>query len=121
MAAGGDSPGSNRNSRLYPRFECFASVRVSDEGQTVLLKTRNVSLGGVLLEASAKDKRLLPVGKVLQVVLFKAMDEEDRGVAVTAGVVRHDPDAVALVWNVTDPDTAWDLADLIEKLKPRAK
>jgi PilZ domain len=118
MAAGGDSPGSRNNVRLYPRFECFASVKVSDEGASVLLKTRNVSLGGVLLEAGAREKRLLPLGKAIQVVLFKAMDEDERGVTVSAGVVRHDADGVALAWNATDPDTAYDLADLIEKLKP---
>jgi hypothetical protein len=113
------------NKRRHPRFELFASVELHKDGETVILPARNLSLGGVSLEADGNDLGRFAVGTVIDVLIFDAVDETTPPVRAPAKVLRHDRIAgkgvgsMALMWNATDPKVSELLAALLHKLKPR--
>ena len=112
----------SKNKRKHPRFELFASVELRQEGETVVLPARNLSLGGVSLDADGHDLRRFPDGMIIDVLIFDAQDENNPPVRSPARVVRHDRDGtMALMWNATDPRVAELLASLLTKLQPRRK
>ena len=108
-----------RNTRRHPRFELFASVELHQDSETVVLPARNLSLGGVLLAGDGHDLSLFAVGTVIDVLIFDALDEHTPAVRASAKVLRHQGDAMALMWNATDPRVAEQLAGLLQKLKPK--
>ena len=114
-----DAP--KKNTRRHPRFELFASVELHRGDETVILPARNLSLGGVSLDADGHDLSRFEVGVVIDVLIFDAVDETTPPVRSPARVLRHDETGLALMWNATDPKVADVLATFLRKLQPRRK
>ena len=51
-----------KESRAHPRFEIFASVEIRHGEDTLVLPARNVSLGGLYLQASKSDLTRIKAG-----------------------------------------------------------
>jgi hypothetical protein len=113
---------ASKNKRKHPRFELFAFVELRQEKETVVLPARNLSLGGVSIDADGHNLGRFPQGTVLDLAIFDAQDETTPPVRSPARVLRHDPDgSMALMWNATDPRVTEQLASLLGKLRPRKK
>jgi PilZ domain len=113
---------ASKNKRKHPRFELLAFVEVQKEQGTVVLPARNLSLGGVSVDADGHDLRRFPDGMILDLAIFDAQDQTAPPVRSPARVLRHDPDgSMALMWNATDPRVIEQLASLLGRLHPRKK
>jgi hypothetical protein len=112
-------PPPPRPERRHPRFELLASVELHTGAETLILPARNLSLGGVFLGNDGHDLKRFRIGMTLEVLVFDGVDEEKPPVRSTAQVVRHQPDGMALMWQSDDPETALQLAQLLETLKPK--
>jgi hypothetical protein len=95
----------------------FASVELEQNGETVILPARNISLGGVYLEADGHDLGEFAVGDALDVLVFDAVNEGQRPVRLPAQVVRQDDRGMALMWASTDADAALQLATLLSTMQ----
>jgi hypothetical protein len=100
-------------------MELYAAVRIELADETLILYARNISLGGVALEAELRELEQLPVGTTHEVLLFDAANEEIKPLALVGVVVRHDLTGFAMMWTNTDAETAFALASLLSRLKPR--
>ena len=85
---------------------------------TVVLPARNISLGGLFLDADDKKLKGFAVGDVVEVQLFELSEEGESAVRADASVIRNDGKGLALSWASTDPVMARKLADLLERLNP---
>jgi hypothetical protein len=113
--------GKYKVTRRHPRYELFASVELRQDAETVILPARNLSLGGVNVDADGHDLSRFPDGMIIDVLIFDAQDEATQPVRSPARVLRHEKGAMALMWNATDPHVAEQLAALLTKLQPRKK
>jgi len=109
---------AKRDKRRHPRRALLASVEVTLAKGTLLLPVRNLSLGGVSLAGAGADLARLELGAILPVQVFDISDGTRAPVRASARVMRHDRDAVALMWTGDDPRTMTELAELLEALKP---
>jgi hypothetical protein len=105
--------------RRHPRLELFAAVRVAVDDETLVLYARNVSLGGIALDATAEELEHFPPGSEHEVMLFDAADEKRPPVNLRGHVVRHDADGLALMWSSTTAAAAAGIGRLLGALKPR--
>jgi hypothetical protein len=115
------SSSASKNKRKHPRLDLFATVELSAREETVVLRVRNLSLGGVSLGAGGKNLGRFADGMVVDVLIFDAEDASLPPVRSPARVLRHDPDgSVALTWNATDPRVLEQLASLLDKHASRS-
>jgi hypothetical protein len=112
-------PPPKKDKRRHPRRELFAAVELRGGNVTLILPARNLSLGGVLLAADGNDLGRFAVGDVLPVQIIDITDGTRRPVRATARIMRHDADAMALMWTGDNPRTTVELAALLEALRPR--
>ena len=108
----------DKDLRVHPRYELFASVEVHADDVTLVLPARNISLGGIYLAADGNDLDALPVDEEVEIMVFDALDEGETAVRAMAKIVRRDREGVALTWATTDPIVARKLAGLLERLTP---
>jgi len=107
-----------KESRVHPRFELFASVELRHGAEALVLPARNISLGGLYLDADGNDLSRIKAGDIVGIMLFDAIDEGKPALHADARVLRHQGAGVALAWAWTDPDVASKLASLLERLNP---
>ena len=105
--------------RRHERFELFASVKLETVVETLVLSARDISLGGVRLEANEALRVHLPLGSRHEIMVFDACDAEVPPVHLEAQVMRHDSVGVALMFVLPSPVTLRRLGKLLESLKPR--
>ncbi len=92
-------------------------MQLNRGADTVVLPARNISLGGLLIDADGKLKGF-SVGDVVEVQLFDMSEDGESAVRADASVIRNDGKGLALSWASTDPVTARKLADLLQRLNP---
>ncbi len=109
-------PPPKKDLRVHPRYELFATVELRRGEETLVLPARNISLGGLYLEADGNDLSQIAPGEIVEIMLFDAIDEGRVEVRADAQVLRHQPDGIALTWASTDPIIARKLAALLERL-----
>jgi hypothetical protein len=111
------TPPPKREQRRYPRFELFAHVQLKRDRELLMLTTRNLSLGGLLLAAEGHDLSGFPVGSNVDVQLFTTADQQRPTVCGPARIVRHEKDAVALAWTTLDPRVTQVLITMLAALQ----
>lgn len=111
------APPQPKDARRHPRFELFASVELERDGETVILPARNISLGGVYLEADGHDLGEFAVGGAVAVQVFDAVNESQPPVHLDGHVVRHDGTGMALMWAPSDPQAALQLGRLLNSMQ----
>ena len=104
--------------RRHPRYELFTSVRVPGGDETVVLYTRNISLGGVALATDGTALSQWPVGSLHELLIFDVADETVEPLRATGMVVRQSEEGIALMWSGDDPPDAQRLARLFEGRRP---
>lgn len=119
MPASPPPPPSRADTRRHPRLELYASVELHAERETLILPARDISLGGVYLEADGHDLNSFRDGSPLYVQVFDALDEKSQPVRLRATVVRHDDKGMALSWSTIDPRATTTLARLLTSLQPK--
>ena len=98
----------------------FASVELQGDGETLILPARNISLGGVYLEADGHDLGGFAVGADLEVLVFDGINESQPPVRLMAQVVRYDDrKGLALMWASSDPNAALQLGRLLNSMQPK--
>ena len=108
-------PGVER--RRFPRFgDVFATVSLAHGDETLVLKIRDVSLGGAAVNADANDLSWLAVGSRHELLIFDARSEEVAPVRIQAQVVRLDRLGVAFSWDVSDHAIREEVARLLHAL-----
>jgi hypothetical protein len=104
------------DSRRHPRYELYASVELQGAGETLILPARNISLGGMFVDADGHDLSAFPIGAVLSILVFDAADESGPTVRATAAVLRHDPEGIALKWDETNAENQKHLQAVLDSL-----
>jgi hypothetical protein len=112
-------PHPPKSTRRHPRYTLFASVELKKANETLVLAARNISLGGVLLEADDHEIERFPLGGVVDIHLCDAFDPESPAWHAQAQVIRHEHDAMALMWVGDDPDTLHQLDGILRRMKQK--
>ncbi len=85
--------------RQHERIEVYASVQLRQNDDTLVLAVKDISLGGVFLHADAHDFTAFQVGRVYELMVFDATDEQSPPLTISAWVVRREPTGIALMWS----------------------
>lgn len=97
----------------------YASVELQAESETLLLPARNISLGGVYLDADGHDLAAFEIGAEVEVLVLDALDDSREPVRLVAEIVRHDGGGLALMWAESEAGAVRALAALLDRLQPR--
>jgi len=111
-------PTAEENHRLHARYELMATVELHQGAETLVLPTKNLSLGGVYVSHDGHDLSHFTVGTPIELVVFNVTDETTPSVRGGAQVVRHDKDGMALRWT-ENVQTQLAVANLLHALRKR--
>ncbi|MCA9668117.1 MAG: PilZ domain-containing protein [Myxococcales bacterium] len=121
--------GSER--RRHPRLTLFAQVQLTREDEVHVMSARNVSLGGLFVDAEPEEAPELIVGRTVEVVLFapedaeaaeaaEATSEQPEDVVGSARIVRAEATSArsgfGLQFTRLDPQNMRRLAQLLKRL-----
>jgi hypothetical protein len=95
----------------------MASVELHGGAETAVLPAKNLSLGGMYVSADGNDLTdSFRVGKVVEVLVFDAGDENRPAAKGKAKVVRFDTEGMALKWE-PDLNTQKQIAKLLDAIR----
>jgi hypothetical protein len=98
--------------RKHPRVQLLASVELASGKGMVILKVRNISVGGVFVCSDGQDLSSFAIGSRHELTIFTPSDVH-KELVVRGRVVRHEPDGMALEWR-KDDTASLKLTELID-------
>src|SRR5689334_19762812 len=111
MSSASDSESERRGHR---RHVLEAAIELRFQGEALFLPIRNISVSGALIGTGGRDLSMLKPGLVYEMVVFDPNETTNQAL-VSARIVRHSVDAMAVQW--TDEDgSIWRVAEVLARL-----
>lgn len=113
-------PGAER--RRFERFDLFAQVELELDGDVLVLPIKNISAGGLLLQADPSDLAAIELDAAVTVHLDVTELAEPLAITMQASVVRvvgGPSPSIAVMWTSVDANAVMKLAKLLEYLRAR--
>ncbi len=95
-------------------------MEIIGKEETLILEAINISLGGVFLSSDGQDLSEYQPGAPVDVLIFDPHSMARHAVRTPAKVVRHEPNGIALQWEV-DEAVSHHLGRLLKALNQRPK